>query len=293
MRVLIAGCYGQVGECLVRLLQGKVELLAVGKEELDITNRNDVMAMVLEFKPDFIINAAAFTAVDKAEEEIELAQAVNRDGPKFLAEASATIGGVIIHISTDYVFTGNKDGLYCEDDVVGPLSIYGKSKLAGEQAIIECNEKHIILRTAWIFGEHGSNFVKTMLRLAKKQDVINIVCDQYGGPTYAGDIAYVLVCIMQRLWSKKEKQHYGIYHFSGEPHVNWCDFAQAIFAEAERNSLIVAPKVIPIATEAYPTLAVRPANSKMDCSKIYKIFSIKPSDWNLQLKNIQNYMEQT
>ena len=293
MRILITGCNGQVGKCLVHQLKEKVELLAVGREELDIKRRDDVMTMVFDFKPDFIINAAAFTAVDRAEEEFELAYAVNCDGPKFLAEASASIGAVILHISTDYVFSGNKKGLYLEDEITKPMSIYGKSKLAGEQAIIEYNKKHIILRTAWVFSEHGKNFVKTMMCLAKDKDALNIVSDQYGGPTYAGDIAHALVSVINFLWSKSEQQYYGIYHFCGEPHVNWFDFAKAIFSEAEAQSLLAMPKLTPIPTAMYPTSAVRPANSKLDCSKIYKTFGIKPSNWNFALKDIQNYTEGT
>ncbi|MEZ9133030.1 dTDP-4-dehydrorhamnose reductase [Vibrio breoganii] len=291
MKVLVTGSNGQVGHCLVTQLQGKVDLLAVDRDELDITNQNDVKAVVSQFKPDFIINAAAHTAVDKAEEEEELSFSINRDGPKYLAEAAADFGGTILHISTDYVFPGNKDGLYREDDLTGPLGVYGRSKLAGEQVIAEENDKYIILRTAWVFGEHGNNFVKTMLRLGKDRDALNIVGDQYGGPTYAGDIANALILIMNQLSTEKDVAKYGVYHFSGAPHVNWYEFANVIFEEAEKNNLLEAPKLTSITTDMYPTPAARPSNSKMDCSKIEEVFSIKPSDWQLALQNIKEYTE--
>ena len=290
MRVLVTGCNGQVGHCLVQQLQDKVELLAVDRDELDITNQTAVQTLVCEFKPDFIINAAAHTAVDKAEEEEALSFAVNCDGPKFLAEAAAKIGGTILHISTDYVFPGNKDGLYSEGDATGPLGVYGKSKLAGELAIAQETNKYLILRTAWVFGEHGNNFVKTMLRLGKDLDALNIVGDQFGGPTYAGDIASALISMMEQLSSETESTKYGIYHFSGEPHVNWCEFASVIFDEAEASGIIQAPTLTSITTDMYPTPAARPTNSKMDCSKIQAVFKIQPSDWNLALKKITEYV---
>ncbi|MFA0050647.1 dTDP-4-dehydrorhamnose reductase, partial [Vibrio breoganii] len=262
MRVLVTGCNGQVGHCLVQQLTGRLKLLAVDRAELDITNQSEVEALVSEFKPSFIINAAAHTAVDKAEEEEALSFAVNRDGPKFLAESAAGVGATLLHISTDYVFPGNKDGVYSEDDPTGPLGVYGKSKLSGELAIAEKTDKYIILRTAWVFGEHGHNFVKTMIRLGKDRDALTIVGDQYGGPTYAGDIARALISMMNQLSKDGDSSRYGIYHFSGAPHVSWSEFAEVIFQEAEKNSLLVAPTITSITTDMYPTPATRPANSK-------------------------------
>ncbi|MEZ9917912.1 dTDP-4-dehydrorhamnose reductase [Vibrio breoganii] len=289
MRVLVTGSNGQVGHCLVEQLQDNVELLAVDRDELDITNREAVFRIVNEFKPDFVINAAAHTAVDKAEEQINASYAVNCDGPKYLAEASKSIGGSILHISTDYVFAGNKQGEYFESDDTGPLGVYGKSKLAGEHALADANDKHIILRTAWVFGEHGNNFVKTMLRLAKDRDALSIVGDQFGGPTYAGDIAKALISIMYELNGKESDERYGIYHFSGAPHVSWCEFAKVIFAEGVNKSLIQMPEVTSITTDMYPTAAPRPANSKMNCQKIKNAFDIEESDWNLALRKIEKY----
>ncbi|MEZ9925533.1 dTDP-4-dehydrorhamnose reductase [Vibrio breoganii] len=290
MRVLVTGCNGQVGHCLVNQLQNNVELLAVDREELDITSRDAVSTLVSEFKPDFIINAAAHTAVDKAEEEVDLSYAVNCLGPKYLAEAANHVGGTVLHISTDYVFSGNKEGVYSEEEETGPLGIYGKSKLAGELALAEANERHIILRTAWVFGEHGNNFVKTMLRLGKDREALSIVGDQYGGPTYAGDIAQALITIMNKLSVDDESSLYGVYHFSGAPHVSWYEFAQDIFQQAETKQLLIAPTLTSITTDMYPTPAARPENSKMNCDKIANNFGIAPSNWQAALENIEGYM---
>ncbi|MCR9533330.1 MULTISPECIES: dTDP-4-dehydrorhamnose reductase [Vibrio] len=289
MRVLITGCNGQVGHCLVNQLKEKVELLAVDRAELDITDRHAVSQTVVEFKPDFIINAAAHTAVDKAEEEVDLSYAINCDGPLYLAQAAKLVDATILHISTDYVFPGNKDGEYVEDDETGPLGVYGKSKLAGEIALSKANVKHIILRTAWVFGVHGNNFVKTMLRLGKDRDALSIVGDQFGGPTYAADIASALIEIMDQLNQTNDSSKYGVYHFSGEPHVSWFEFAQLIFEEAEQKQLLSPPTLSSITTDMYPTPAARPENSKMNCTKINSAFGIKASDWQEALKNIEAY----
>lgn len=289
MRVLVTGCNGQVGRSLVEQLDHKVDLLAVDRTELDITQREAVFKAVEGFSPDFVINAAAHTAVDKAEQEPELSFAINRDGPLFLAQASKSVGATLMHISTDYVFTGDKVGEYVENDEPGPLGVYGKSKLAGERAIAEANERHIILRTAWVFGEHGHNFVKTMLKLGKERDALSIVGDQFGGPTYAGDIAKALITIINELSQHRVEAPYGIYHFSGEPHVSWYQFAQSVFEQAEQAQLLTQPKLTSIPTEQYPTPAARPGNSKMNCSKIKDVFGIESSDWQLALNNIEAY----
>ncbi|QDF75868.1 MULTISPECIES: dTDP-4-dehydrorhamnose reductase [Shewanella] len=288
MKVLVTGCNGQVGHCLVEQLQGKAEVLAVDSQELDITQQQMVNDIVNGFNPDVIINAAAHTAVDRAETEQELSYKVNCDGPKYLAQAAQSIGASILHISTDYVFEGNKDGLYNEDDVTNPQGVYGTSKLAGEQAVIQACDKHIILRTAWVFGQHGNNFVKTMLRLGQERDSLSIVGDQFGGPTYAADIAAALICIA--LQSHAGKNAWGVYHFSGMPYVNWYQFADQIFIQAvEQNVLGKAPTLTSIATHQYPTPAKRPTNSKLDCNKIKSIFGIKPSDWQKALTKIEEY----
>jgi len=290
-KLLITGFKGQVGDCLVK--QAHMDgwtVMAVDRDELDITASEIVNRTVLQFCPDVIINAAAHTAVDRAEGEVEASFAINRDGPRHLAEAANKVGATILHISTDYVFAGDKEGLYRETDPVDPQGVYGASKLAGEQAVAAVCPRHIVLRTAWVFGAHGNNFVKTMLRLGSQRDCLGVVADQWGGPTYAGDIAAALLTIAERSLGNAELP-WGVYHFAGEPHVSWFEFAQAIFAAATRHGVLPkSPAVSPIATSDYPTPAKRPANSRLDCSKIRAAFGIEPSDWRLALENIEAYV---
>lgn len=289
MKVLITGCNGQVGHCLTERLTKQAEVLALDYEGLDITDRKAVLNTVAEFKPNYIINAAAHTAVDRAEQEVELSYAINRDGPSYLAQAAKECGAVMLHISTDYVFDGMGDKPYQESDATGPQGIYGQSKLAGEQAVAESCPEHLILRTAWVFGEHGNNFVKTMLRLAQSRDELSIVGDQFGGPTYAGDIAEALIAMVQHLEQGKQAK-WGVYHFSGMPYASWFDFASAIFQAAKLHDVLSKqPKLSAIPTSAYPTPAKRPENSRLDCSKIENQFGIKPSDWHAALNYIQAY----
>ncbi|MGR5154521.1 dTDP-4-dehydrorhamnose reductase [Photobacterium swingsii] len=291
MRVLITGCHGQVGHCLTEQLaqHENTTVLALDKEHLDITNQEAVQATVAEFKPTIIINAAAHTAVDKAEEEVELSYAINRDGPQHLAQAAQSMGAAILHISTDYVFEGNKNGEYAESDATNPQGVYGESKLAGEMAVAKACDKHIILRTAWVFGENGNNFVKTMLRLGATRDALSIVGDQFGGPTYAGDIANTLIQ-MAKCISQGDSVDYGVYHFSGLPHVSWFEFADAIFDSAvKQNVMVKKPSLSSITTEQYPTPAKRPSNSRLSTDKITQAFSVEASDWKAALNNIQAY----
>lgn len=295
MKVLITGSHGQVGSCLVKQLKTfpNAEILAVDRNELDITSQFDVIKTVNEFKPHIIINAAAHTAVDKAETEIDLSYAINRDGPLYLAQAAENVGAALLHISTDYVFSGDKDGIYIETDTVDPQGVYGKSKLAGEQVVLDNCSQTIILRTAWVFGEEGNNFVKSMLRLAHQRDELGIVADQFGGPTYAGDIAAALITIAKTIMddgSDFEPSKYGIYHYSGLPHTSWYGFAQTIFDKAvEQKVLDKAPIVNGIKTEDYPTPAKRPANSKLNTLKITETFGIQASDWQSALNQISDY----
>lgn len=290
MKLLITGKNGQVGNSLVEQLNDLPEIvsLSLGKEELDITNETQVNQVISNFNPDIIINAAAYTAVDKAESEIELANAININGPRNLAKAANKINASLIHLSTDYVFSGDKLGVYNEKNLVNPQGVYGQSKLAGEQAVEEECPAHVILRTAWVFSEHGNNFVKTMLRLAQTRNTLSVVSDQFGGPTYAGDIANTILYIAQEL--SKGNAAYGIYHYSGLPHVSWQEFASEIFKTAlAEKEIISAVMVNSITTEEYPTLAKRPANSKLDCSKIANNFSIQASNWKVALDNIKRF----
>ncbi len=289
MKVLITGCNGQVGHCLTERLKNKADILALDRKELDITDPKVVIKTVSDFKPDYIINAAAHTAVDRAEEEIELSYAINRDGPQYLAEAAQQINAVMLHISTDYVFDGEGEHPYVESDQTAPHGVYGQTKLAGEIVVAQNCQKHLILRTAWVFGEHGNNFVKTMLRLAENRDELNIVGDQFGGPTYAGDIADALIAMIEHI-EQGQKPAWGTYHFSGMPYASWYDFAAKIFQAAENKGVLdKQPMLSSIPTSAYPTPAKRPENSRLDCSKIENQFGIKPSNWVAALENIQVY----
>ncbi|MFN3018105.1 dTDP-4-dehydrorhamnose reductase [Vibrio coralliilyticus] len=294
MRVFVTGCNGQVGQSLQEQLsiQENVTILALDKEGLDITNPHAVQVAVEEFKPTVIINAAAHTAVDKAEDEVELSYAINCDGPKFLAQAAQSVGAAILHISTDYVYEGNKVGEYIEEDPTNPQSVYGASKLAGELEVTQHCEKHIILRTAWVFGEHGNNFVKTMLRLGTVKDELSVVGDQFGGPTYAGDIASALIQLALKI-DQGEPMQFGVYHYTGLPHVSWYEFAAVIFDQAvELGLLSKKPLVKSITTEQYPTPAKRPSNSRLSTKKISDVYSLEASDWKAALKNLIAYAGQ-
>ncbi len=291
MKILVTGANGQVGHCLQQQLQAKGwDYVALTRNELDISDARAVEKHVAEIKPTVIINAAAYTAVDKAEQEKEIAYAINRDGPANLARAAKSINAAILHISTDYVFAGDAEGSYREDAPTAPQGVYGQSKLDGEQAVIAANDKHIILRTAWVFGEHGNNFVKTMIRLGRTRDTLGIVADQEGGPTYAGDIAAALLQIAQQ-YAENKTISWGTYHFSGLPHISWFGFAKQIFAEVQQAEIYdkPIPQLNAITTADYPTPAKRPANSKLDCNKLEQAFGIAPSNWQSALKNIRAY----
>ncbi len=289
LRIAITGANGQLGYQLVKKLTDKVTLKAFDRTSLDIANHADVENNLLAFAPDIIINAAAYTAVDKAEQEQESAKAINHLGAEYLALTAQKLNAVFIHISTDYVFDGNSEVPYVETDKPNPQSVYGKTKLDGESAIAQHCTKHIILRTAWVFAEHGNNFVKTMLRLALSRPALGVVADQVGGPTYAGDIADAILSIISQLNSQNEDR-WGVYHFSGEPYVSWHSFAECIFEEAFNQSLLMTQPIInAITTEQYPTPAKRPAYSMLDCQKIHVAFNIEPSNWRAALNNLTLY----
>ncbi|CAI1713339.1 dTDP-4-dehydrorhamnose reductase [Serratia entomophila] len=280
MKVLLTGSKGQLGSCFCDRLPAGWDVLATDSDSLDITDLARVKQVVADYRPDAIVNAAAYTAVDKAETESELAARINEQGPKNLAQAAAEAGCRLIHVSTDYVFDGQAKAPYREADVTNPLGVYGKTKLDGEIAVAGVHPEAIIIRTAWVFSEYGNNFVKTMLRLAKDRDVLGIVADQRGCPTYAGDIAQAIIDLLQR------RAEGGVYHFCGDKEVSWSEFAEAIFAAAMAQGLLEkSPQVNGITTEQYPTPAKRPAYSSLDCEKI-KTCRIAPSDWQQALKNI-------
>ncbi|MGS0691933.1 dTDP-4-dehydrorhamnose reductase [Shewanella sp. 30m-9] len=285
MKVLITGSNGQVGHSLLRQLslRDDIELFALNRNELDISSQTQVNEVISRLLPDVVINAAAYTAVDRAESDSEQCFAINRDGAKYLAQASESIGALLLHISTDYVFDGAKATPYIESDNTNPKTVYGQSKLAGEEAIAKHCQHYAVLRTAWVFAEHGNNFVKTMLKLAENHPELNIVADQHGGPTFAGDIAAALVIMMDTMLLQN-KNLSGIYHFSGMPYTTWHDFADAIFNIAEVQRIIKRPVLNSITSAQYPTPAPRPANSRLNCQHIEQVFSIKPSNWKDALK---------
>ena len=289
LKVAVTGANGQLGFQLVKKLADQVTLMAFDRAALDIANETDVREKLSAFAPHIIINAAAYTAVDKAEQEPDLAKAINEAGPENLAKVAESLGAVLIHVSTDYVFDGMSETPYVETDAVNPQSSYGFSKLQGERAIITACHRHIILRTAWVFAEHGNNFVKTMLRLAQTRPELGVVADQIGGPTYAGDIADAIIQILSQLQASDEAR-YGVYHYSGMPYVSWHQFAEHIFAAAAKQQLIEkAPIVNAITTAQYPTPAKRPAFSKLDCSKIQQNFGVLPSNWQAALNDLTLY----
>lgn len=292
MKVLVTGSQGQVGQCLIKTLQcdGNIILFPFSRTELDITNNFELTRLINEIHPDVIINAAAYTHVDKAEDDIESSYDINYIATKNLAIISKKLDILFLHISTDYVFDGLKSGPYIESDITNPINIYGKSKLAGEKAIQETCSHYAILRTSWVFGEYGNNFVKTMLRLGREKKELNIIGDQIGGPTYAGDIANALVTIMNTMIENKNSSLSGVYHFSGYPFVSWYDFADFIFMIAKENDILDGiPLLNKIPTTEYPLPAERPKNSQLNCEKIINTFNLTPSNWKVALKKIQDY----
>ena len=276
-RILITGGSGQVGHCLKAQLEGCAELSVPDSSALNIADRRSVRQAVETFRPDYIINAAAYTAVDKAESDAERAFAVNRDGAR--------------HISTDYVFDGVGGAPYDEAAPTAPQNIYGASKLAGEQAVLAACRRAVVMRTSWVFGAHGQNFVKTMLRLGRERDSLGIVADQYGAPTAAADIAAALITIVRRHTPGQLAERAGIYHYCGSPYASWFEFAETIFAEAAAQGVLAKiPAVKPIATADYPTPAKRPADSRLDCGKIRTVFGIGPCDWHSALSDLRPYL---
>ncbi|MCE9731554.1 dTDP-4-dehydrorhamnose reductase [Pectobacterium sp. IFB5596] len=280
MKILLTGANGQLGRCFQDRLPIGWEILATDSGELDITDLAHIEQAVKDFQPDAIVNAAAYTAVDKAESEPELAEKINTTGPENLAVVASKQGIRLVHVSTDYVFDGNATEPYNEDSATNPLSVYGKTKLAGEQAVTQAAPEAIIVRTAWVFSEYGNNFVKTMLRLAKERDALSIVADQRGCPTYAGDLALAIISLLE----KNAKG--GIYHYCGDKEVSWYEFTQSIFTIAAHNEKLKrTPTLKPITTVQYPTPAHRPSYSSLACQKIQRL-NIELSNWQAVLNKL-------
>jgi dTDP-4-dehydrorhamnose reductase len=292
--VFITGGAGQAGLALQRHAAAKqYTLLAPARDALDLTNTAATTAFIAEHKPDFVINCAAYTAVDKAEIEQEAAFLLNETLPETLAKSCTAHSIPLLHLSTDYVFDGMADMPYNELNPTNPMSVYGHSKLAGEWAIHAHCRHHLIMRTSWVFSADRSNFVKTMLKLAETRPHLSVVQDQRGCPTSADSIAGALWQMVEHLQQYKAFDDWGTYHFCGTPATNWYKFAGEIFTQAVAQGMLTnAPTVTPIPTTAYPTPAKRPAFSMLDCEKIRTVFGITQRDWRVELGvvlgNLQN-----
>jgi dTDP-4-dehydrorhamnose reductase len=280
--VLVFGKAGQVATELQR--QGDV--VALGREAADLSQPGAVAAAIEAARPGAVINAAAYTAVDRAEEQEALATRINGAAPGEMAQACARLGIPLVHISTDYVFAGTGQVPWVETDPVAPRNAYGRSKLAGEEAIRAAGGAHVILRTSWVFSAHGGNFVKTMLRLSETRDALTVVEDQIGGPTPAADIAAACLEIARQLSDDPSKS--GTYHFSGAPDTSWKGFASEIFSRAGRKVAVTG-----IPTSAYPTPAERPLNSRLDCTAIATAFGIRRPDWHEGLQTVLDELDAT
>ena len=280
LRVLLAGGSGQVGTALRETAPAGALVAAPSSRRLDIRHRESVAQAVAALQPDLVVNAAAYTQVERAEHESELAMRVNGTGAGNLAAACATSGSALIHLSTDYVFNGKQQRPYLEEDATGPLNVYGQSKLLGEQLVGESLEQHLILRVSWVFSATGSNFVKTMLGL-KDRDEVRVVDDQHGTPCAASSIAAAIWQIAARLG---EVRRYGTYHFASAPATTWYEFARETFSLLrEKNAAAKKPSVVPIATGERPTRARRPANSLLDAGRLLDDYGISPPDWRHDL----------
>lgn len=285
MKVLITGREGQLARGLLEAADGiGVDVLAIGRPEVDVVDEGAVTAVIARERPDLVVNAAAYTAVDKAESEPAVAHAVNALGAEAVARACAAHSIPIIQISTDYVFDGMKDGPYVEDDLTAPINVYGRTKLEGEHRVAKACQRHLILRTAWVYSPWGANFVKTMLRLAATRPNIGVVDDQRGSPTSALHLARIVLDIAGRVVTDPAGAQWGIYHAVGGGETTWCGFAREIFRNAAAQGLPVAD-VAAIATSAYPTPARRPANSRLNCDRLRLTFGLELPDWRLGVED--------
>lgn len=292
MKILLLGKDGQVGWQLQRSLAPHGEVVACGRNECDLSDVAQIRSVIRTLKPSIIVNATAYTAVDKAESEPDLAGRINALAPGVMAEEAKLLGAMLVHYSTDYVYDGTKTTPYREADPTGPQSVYGQTKLAGEEAIRAAGGKSIIFRTSWVFGARGGNFVKTILRLAREKESLNVVADQIGSPTPAALIATVsgVALAMLKHGRLLEPGENRLYHLAAAHPVSWCDFARTIVGLAGRDSgfdLRLKPEAIKaISTAEYPTPARRPANSRLDCSKLENDFGLQMPDWQPYLERM-------
>lgn len=284
MKILVTGREGQVALSLAERL-ARHDLVFASRPDLDLADPVSIERTVASVRPDLVISAAAYTAVDEAENEPELAMAVNGDGPGVLARAAARIDARVIHLSTDYVFDGSLDRPWRESDPVAPLGVYGATKLAGEEAVAASGATHAILRTAWVYSPFGNNFVRTMLRLAEARDELNVVEDQVGCPTSALDIADAIGAVIEEWQTGVRPAAQGLFHLVGTGEASWAEFARAIFALSQVRGGPTC-KVTGIPTSGYPTPAARPANSRLDCTRFAEAFGYRAPDWRKSLEHV-------
>lgn len=292
-RILVVGATGQLGRELQRSFANEAEIIAAHRGAADLTMPDQLRALVRGAAPDVILNAAAYTAVDRAESEPELAMAVNAQAPATLAQEALRAGALLVHYSTDYVFDGSKTVPWAETDTPNPLSVYGASKLAGENAIRAAGGRHLIFRTSWVYGPHGNNFLLTMLRLGRERSELNVVNDQLGSPTSSIELANATQAIVRGILSG----HYGpsdtwtgTYHMTCSGSVSWCGFAQAIFARAGALLAGKVPSVNPIPSSAYPTAARRPHNSVLSNEKLFAHFGVRLAPWQSALDEVMQLL---
>jgi dTDP-4-dehydrorhamnose reductase len=288
-RILIVGSAGQLGVELERLYAGEAVVTAVDLPQVDITKAAEFRAFIRNANPDVVLNAAAFTAVDRAESEAELAHAVNAEAPRVMAEESRHLGALFVHYSTDYVFDGTKSGAWVETDEPNPLSVYGASKLAGERAVEHVGGRYLIFRTSWVYGAHGKNFLLTMLRLGQERDQLSIVDDQVGAPTTASELARATHKIVAGIHGgeyDEPSSWSGLYHMTCGGSTSWYGFAEAIFHRAAALPGAKTPELTPIPTSAYPTPAKRPQNSVLSNEKLHSRFGVELSHWESALDDV-------
>ena len=288
-RVLLFGPSGQVGSQFLSLARSSFEVVPVDRAQCDLTDSQAVRETVLRTKPDAVVNAAAYTAVDKAETDESACFAVNAEAPGAMAKAAKELGIPLIHYSTDYVFNGQKTGMYLEDDPTGPLGVYGRTKLAGEQQIAEHAGEYVVLRTSWVYGAEGNNFLRTMLRLGAQRPELRIVSDQVGSPTAAKEIASATLRVLEQARANHAALPSGIFHMTASGSTSWFGFAEQIFALAE---LETKPVLVPIATSEYPTPARRPQNSVLSNDRFAKTFGFRLAEWQQPLREVMTAMRQ-
>lgn len=292
MRILLTGVSGQVGFELQRALAPLGDVFSFDRSTCDLENEASIRAAVAQVQPDVILNPAAYTAVDKAESDAERAEAINVRAPQIFGEEAAKLGATVIHYSTDYVFAGTGDGFYRETDPTAPQSAYGRTKLAGEDALAATGARHLIFRTSWIYGVHGANFAKTMLKLARERDTLRVVADQIGVPTSAALVADVTAHAVRHFIAADTAALGGIYHLVAAGETNWHEYACHVIEYARRKGVeIKVPRdaIIPIATADYPTPAKRPANSRLDTEKLRTTFKLNLPDWKA---GVDHFLEQ-